>query len=196
MEHEYDISSLSFSPDGKYLFSIDSGLAPSFCLWNWANSSVLQHISLPQNNRTYPIRNSFITFAKEGLIFIIENDISGYRLTLWDFNRKLTFIFLHQLDVEGYCVGLHILSQDGKDISFITVEINSVKYWNLPKNKTTVKLYKNLRIQSTVVKTQFLPFSNILLLLTNDGIALFLNHEVRFVLHNILLVLGKIHQLN
>ena len=98
--------------------------------------------------------------------------------------------------MEGYCVGLHILSQDGKDISFITVEINSVKYWNLPKNKTTVKLYKNLRIQSTVVKTQFLPFSNILLLLTNDGIALFLNHEVRFVLHNILLVLGKIHQLN
>lgn len=72
----YD-SSASIKGDSLIL-SIDSGINPTLCLWNWQNASLLKHTYLPlkASPRYLPIANSLLSLTRNRGVLVTSKDIN------------------------------------------------------------------------------------------------------------------------
>ena len=67
------------------LVSVDSGISPTLCLWNWQEATLLRHSYLPlkPNPRSLPIANSLITakkVAKSSYLNILGNSVDSQEI--------------------------------------------------------------------------------------------------------------------
>ena len=197
-EHDCNITYIEFSNAGNLLFSLDSGFQPTLCLWSWSSGQILQHTFLPLKKRDYPIKNCLLAHSKyqgNGLLLtVIENEMEGFRLSVWQYVKTLNLMFVSELEATENCINCYLA---GDKMKLLCVQNTQVGIWNL--SSTGVKLYKRIHVQQRIIQGQICELTGTILLLTLKGVILMLNWEVSLHIIYIyihIIYLGGIYQLN
>ncbi len=174
--HEADIVSLRFSQTGRWLYSVDGGLSPSLCLWDWAEGALVQHVYLPEKHRKEPVRNCFLLDADSANLFLcVECEQEGYRVSCWDnTNATLTLMFVTELEPTASCVSAFFLPPNNE--LFVTAEPFCIKLWNIAS--TSARLSKRIHLSQDIIGTRYSSLTHSFVLLTRSGTVVFISENV------------------
>lgn len=120
--HDASVTALFFTPDQSYLFTIESSLQPTVCVWRWSTLEQIHATLLPQKMRVKPVEKIHTCFCpKTNRLVIVANESDGgYQCSLWVWQApELTQHSVIEMDHREKCLGVHFLSDA---VTLLTVE--------------------------------------------------------------------------
>ena len=86
------------------LISIDSGLSPTLCLWNWEDASLLKHSYLPlkPTPRSLPIKNSLVCAKRvinQAYFNILGSSVDSDGVNPMDIDQRINSRFINSANL-------------------------------------------------------------------------------------------------